>query len=201
MSYSEYSLKRVKKEFNLTEQRVKLFELESVIEPSDWLKQTLDLSLELAISTSSEKARSEFIVVPILLEMEKIYNKSFAIFSGENLDADPEKGLNGECDFILAKGPISTTIQTPIFALVEAKKNDVKEGLGQCIAQMQGAKIFNKNEGNDINFIYGCVTTGETWQFLKLENDLVMIDINRYYINELGKLLSVLKYIIDIFNE
>ncbi|KHD06644.1 hypothetical protein PN36_29850 [Candidatus Thiomargarita nelsonii] len=200
MSYSEFSLKRVKKEFNLTEKKVKLFDSENEIEASDWLKETLDLSLELALSSSSEKARSEFIVAPILLELEKINNKSFSIFSGENLEADSEKGLNGECDFILSKGPISSTIQVPIFSLVEAKKNDVKEGLGQCIAQMQGAKIFTQNEGADFNFIYGCVTTGETWQFMRLENDILSMDIRRYYINEVGKLLWVFQYIIDSFN-
>jgi len=201
MSYSEFSLKKVKKEFNLTEKKVKLFDSEKEIEASDWLKQTLDLSLELALTSSSEKARSEFIVAPILLELEKINNKSFSIFSGENLEADPEKGLNGECDFILSKGPISSTIQVPIFSLVEAKKNDVKEGLGQCIAQMLGAKIFNQNEGADFSFIYGCVTTGETWQFMRLDNDILSMDIRRYYINELGKLLWVFQYIIDSYEK
>lgn len=199
MSYSEFSLKRVKKEFNLTEKRLKLFDSEQQIEASDWLKQTLELSLELALSSSSEKARSEFIVAPILLEMEKINQKSFAIFSGENLEAAPEKGLNGECDFILSKGPISSTLQTPIFSLVEAKKNDIKEGLGQCVAQMLGAKLVNQHENNEISFIYGCVTTGETWQFMKLEEDILMMDTRRYYINELGKLLWVFQYVIDSY--
>jgi len=199
MSYSEFSLKRVKKEFHLTEKRLKLFEPEQQIEASDWLKQTLELSLDLALSSSTEKARSEFIVAPILLEMKKINQKSLAIFSGENLEAAPEKGLNGECDFILAKGPISTTLQTPIFSLVEAKKNDIKEGLGQCVAQMLGAKLVNQHENNEISFIYGCVTTGETWQFMKLEEDILMMDTSRYYINELDKLLWVFQYVIDSY--
>jgi len=201
MSYSEFSLNRVKKEFNLTEKKIKLFDSEKQIEATDWLKQTLELSLDLALSSSSEKARSEFIVAPILLELENINNKSFSIFSGENLEADPEKGLNGECDFILSKGPISSTIQLPIFSLVEAKKNDVKEGLGQCVAQMLGAKIFTKNEGADFSFIYGCVTTGETWQFMKLENEMLFMDTRRYYINELGKLLWIFQHILDSYDK
>ncbi len=197
MAYSDFTLAKVKKDFNLTEKRVKLFDSEEGVEPSQWLEETLSISLELALSSSSEKARSEFIIAPVLMEMKRRNNKSFSIFSGEKLDADPEKGLNGECDFILSKGPLSSTIQTPIFSLVEAKKNDVKEGLGQCVAQMLGAGIFNQNEKEVIELIYGCVTTGETWQFLKLQDNVIFMDAKRYYINELGKLLWVFQYIID----
>jgi len=197
MAYSDFSLDKVKKMFLLTEQRIALFESEKSMEPSEWLKETLSLGLETALSSSSEKARSEFIVVPVLLEMKRKNKEAFSIFSGERLDADPEKGLNGECDFILTKGTPSSTVRSPIFSLVEAKKNDVKEGLGQCVAQMLGAGIFNRNEGNDIDSVYGCVTTGEVWQFLKIKENVIFMDSTRYYINETGKLLAVFQAIID----
>ncbi len=173
MSYSDFSLEDVIKKFTLVEKTTKMFEDVKTLAMSQWLKETMDLSLDFALSSASEKARSEFIVVPILLEMERKNSKSFAIHSGKRLDVDPERGLNGECDFILAKGEMSHTVQSPIFALVEAKKNDIELGLGQCVAQMIGARIFNQNEGNDIHTIFGCVTTGETWQFLKLAPEMI----------------------------
>jgi len=37
---------------------------------------------------------------------------------------------------------------------------------------MLGAQIFNQGE---INTIYGCVTTGEIWQFLKLEQNIIIL--------------------------
>lgn len=197
MAYSDFSLAKVKKTFGLTEKMIPLFQDQNTIEPSQWLQETLNISLKVALSSSSEKARSEFIIAPILLEMEKRNHEAFAIFSGERLDLDDEQGLKGECDFILSKGPISTTIQTPIFSLVEAKKNDVKEGLGQCVAQMLGANIYNQQQGNDIDVIYGCVTTGEDWQFLRLENNTIFIDSDRYYINNIGRILWIFQYIID----
>jgi hypothetical protein len=197
MPYSDFTLEKVKKAFNLTEKRVRLFENVTKIESSDWLKETFDVTLELALSSSSEKARSEFIVVPILVEMEKRNKKAFAIYSGNRLDVNEEKGLNGECDFILSRGPVASTIQAPIFSLVEAKKNDIQAGLGQCIAQMVGANLFNQKEENGISSIYGCVTTGENWQFLQLENDIIFMDINRYYINDVNTLLGIFQKIID----
>jgi hypothetical protein len=64
---------------------------------------------------------------------------------------------------------------------------------------MLGARLFNQNENNDIETIYGCVTTGETWQFIKLENEVIHIDSHRYYINNVGEILGVLQVIIDFY--
>lgn len=199
MAYSDFSLAKAKKEFALTERIIQLFPNINLLEASDWLVETLDISIQLALSSSSEKARSEFIVAPIMLELEKRNRNEFAIFSGERLDVDEKKGLKGECDFIFSKGPISSTIQAPIFSLVEAKKNDIKEGLGQCVAQMLGAQLFNQQEGNKIEVIYGCVTTGENWQFLRLKGNIIALDITRYYLSELQKILWIFQNIIDTY--
>jgi hypothetical protein len=203
MAYSDFNLAEVVEKFTLTLLNSQLFEDLLAIAPSAWLDETLGLSLDFGLKSGSEKARSEFIVAPILLETERINNQGsnqgFAIYSGKNLDADRDRGLIGECDFILSKGAISYTIQTPIFALVEAKKNDVESGLGQCIAQMIGAQIFNLNHQEQITTIYGCVTTGERWQFLKLVDRTVIIDSDRYYINEIAKIIGCLQRILDFY--
>ncbi|MGD1864803.1 MAG: hypothetical protein ACFB0D_09625 [Phormidesmis sp.] len=197
MAYSDFSLSQVKKEFALVETTGCLFPQNIALEPSEWLSETLRHSLTLAISSSSEKARSEFIIAPILIEIKRRNSQKIAIHSGERLDIDSDQGLKGECDFILSRGPVSSTIETPIISLVEAKKNDIKIGLGQCVAQMIGAQRFNQAEGNDILTIYGCVTTGEDWQFLMLEDNRVIIDTQRYYINEPQKVLGIFQKIVD----
>jgi len=75
MAYSDFSLTKFKKEFGLTEEKIKLFPDANLIEPSEWLKTTLAISLRLALASSSEKARSEFIVAPLLLELEILNNQ------------------------------------------------------------------------------------------------------------------------------
>lgn len=199
MAYSDFSLSQVKKVFGLTEESVQIFSDVVALEPSSWLKETLSYSLKLALSSSSEKARSEFIIAPILIELERRNQNKLSIYSGEKLDVDEEQGLKGECDFILSKSPVSLTMQAPIISLVEAKKSDIKGGLAQCIAQMLGAARFNELENTSISTIYGCVTTGEDWQFLKLEGTCVFVDNQRYYINELGKLLGIFQSIVDSY--
>jgi hypothetical protein len=77
-------------------------------------------------------------------------------------------------------------------AIVEAKNENLKGGLGQCIAEMVAAQLFNQQEGNEISIIYGAVTTGTVWQFLKLENKVVAIDLTEYFIRDIQKIIGIL---------
>ena len=201
MAYSDFTLEQVITNFELTEVRQSLFNQVAPLSPSEWLLESLSRGIDLALSSASEKARSEFIVAPILMEMDKRTVDDFAIYSGRNLDADSARGLNGECDFILSKGEISYTLRAPILALVEAKKNDIESALGQCAAQMLGATLFNANHQNRLDTVFGCVTTGEAWQFLKLVDNQLIIDEDRYYINQLSLVLGALQKLLDHYKD
>lgn len=200
MAYSDFSLRKVKKAFNLQEQRSLLFDDVDPLSISPWLQQSLEIGLDLATSSASEKARSEFIVVPILFELRQKNHNNFAIYSGETLDVDEKRGLKGECDFILTKGEVLHGLQAPIFTLVEAKKNDIGGGLGQCVAQMVGAKLFNEQENTPLDYIFGAVTTGTEWQFLRLGQDIISIEKKIYPIENIGKILGFLQKILDVYN-
>ena len=111
---------------------------------------------------------SPWIVVPVLKKLKRL-NKSFlTVHSGENLEADPANGLNGECDFILAKDAHTYSISFPVIQVVEAKKQDFDLGIPQCAAQLIGADLYSKKRDVVLDKIYGCVTTGTNWQFLML---------------------------------
>ena len=125
------------------------------IQPSNTLKLQLEEAKEMPIK--SKKARSELIITPILMELRRVNNKFFTIYSGDSLIADKEKGLTGECDFILTKDTSSFSINLPIITIVEAKKQDMEMDINQCAAQLYGAYIFNENSGTKLDKIYGCV--------------------------------------------
>src|SRR5271169_119252 len=133
MSYSDFTLEAVERQFGVVTQEAALFPNTPVANVPDWLPGWLARGTRLALI--SEKSRSEFIVVPILLAARELSGDRFSIFSGQRLDVDSEKGLVGECDFILAIGPALPPLHAPVMTVVEAKKNDVEAGLGQCIAQ------------------------------------------------------------------
>lgn len=189
MTYSDFTLESIRKAFHLQLGRAALFPQAAAVDVPPWLTDALARGRPFALG--SEKARSELIVVPVLLASIERSRYIRSLYSGQRLDVAPEQGLTGECDFILASSPALPILQSPIVLLVEAKKNDIEGSLGQCTAQMIGARLFNEREGSDIRTIFGCVTTGESWQFLKLENDTVLIDTDRYYLVTIGMLLGV----------
>jgi hypothetical protein len=194
MAYNEFTLERVEKQLGVTVQPDDLFATLEPLPVPDWLREALERGMDLALL--SEKARSEFIVCPILLTSRELSHHAIAIYSGQRLDVQPEQGLVGECDFILAASPPVPVLRSPLVTIVEAKKNDIELGLGQCIAQMVGARIFNERGSHAVSQVFGCVTTGETWQFLRLDGPIVGIDRRRYYINQVGLLLAVWQSVI-----
>lgn len=118
-------------------------------------------------------------------------------FSRINFSVDKEKGLNGCCDFIISQSSEQLFLETPVIALVEAKHERIVRGLGQYIAEMLATDIYNQQDGNQIPFIYGAVTTGHTWNFLKLANKQNFIDIEDYYIKDPRKIIGILVQIIS----
>lgn len=199
MAYGDFSFDEIESKFGIKNKVKRLFDDHlPPLEPSPNLKYALDIAAELPIR--SEKAKSESIVFPILVELRHRNQNFFTIYSGDNLSVDNAQGLNGECDFILAKDIGSFSINYPIFQIVEAKKNDIEVGVPQCAAQLVGAKFFNEKKRIKIDQIYGCVTTGNEWLFLKIDSELT-IDSRIYYLNELNELLAVFQQIIDYYKE
>ncbi len=197
MAYSNFKLKDLRQRFGIEDTKENLFHNIAPLSLNNQLEDVL-LAVE-SLPLLSEKSRSEVIVMPILWEMLKRNHFEFSLFSGINLDADIAQGLNGECDFILSKTPRTFDLRSPIFTLIEAKDNDIEAGVPQCAAQMLGARIYNEQEGYITPCIYGCVTTGTEWQFLKLSDNQLIVNSRLYYLSELIHILGVLQYIIDSF--
>lgn len=193
MAYSDFTLSKFKKNFNIRiDEEVDLFANVEPVQVSDKLTTTLEETAELALAINTEKARSEMIITPILLEVRRQANYQISLFSGTDFNVDAEKGLNGYCDFIISRSKEQLTINAPVVIIVEAKNENIKGGLGQCAAAMLAAQLFNQEEGNEIKTIYGAVTTGDIWKFLKLQGSDVFIDLNNYYIKEINKILGIL---------
>ena len=193
MPFSSFTLSQVKSDFGITTLETEtLFPEVAPVLPSDLLTQTLKANLSLATAINTEKARSELIIMPVLTEVRRSSKGQASLFSGVEFNVDVERGLNGTCDFILARSPEQFFITRPVVTIVEAKRENIPSGLGQCIATMIAANQFNQQEGEPINIIYGVVTTGTDWKFLKLIQQVAYIDSHDYFINEVDKILGIL---------
>lgn len=198
MAYGDFSFKTLQEKFGYENRVQRLFKTSRLVEPSKRLIEDIEEAETFPIR--SEKAKSEWVITPILKELRRSNASFFTVYSGEFLNVDFESGLNGECDFIIAKDIGTYTISYPILHLVEAKKGDIDLGVAQCAAQMIGAKTYNQQNGTPIEVIYGCVTNGNDWLFLKL-TDKIILDNHTYYLGKLDELLGVFQTIIDYYKE
>jgi len=193
MSFRDFRLPDVLKSFDLvTREAAGLFEDRPPVSPGAHLLEMLRYSAPLATSIGTEKARSELLVAPLLLELKRAFRPDIGFFSGVELVVDPERGLAGICDFLLTAGPEQLFVKSPVIAVVEAKNENLREGLGQCAAEMVAAMIFNEREGNAIETVYGVVTTGTAWKFASLTGKALSIDLNEYGIAQPEKILGIL---------
>jgi hypothetical protein len=154
-----------------------------------------DIALALAINT--EKARSEFIIAPVLSELRRLLGGRFGLFSGIEFDVDASRGLNGYCDFILTRSPLQSVLTAPVVAIAEAKNDNLRTGMGQCIAAMVAAWEFNVKSAAAVSLVHGVVTTGSAWKFLRLSGTHVTLDVEEYFIAELGRIMGILAHILN----
>lgn len=193
MPYSDFTLESIKKKLRLQiHEQADLFANAPELQPGTLLSDTLTYNLPLALAINTEKSRSELIIAPILVELRRQFESQISLFSGIEFNIDPTLGLTGICDFILSRSSEQLMVSAPVITIVEAKKENLNAGLGQCIAEMFAAQRFNEQEENSIATIYGAVTTGNLWKFLQLKQVDVEIDLTEYSVNQLSKILGIL---------
>ena len=197
MAYNNFSLQEVIDRFEINLLESTFCDSLPLVTPQPEFLTILEQSLPLAQRARSEKAKSELLVSPILVEVRRLVGGTIQLFSGEEFNVDRDRGLNGFCDFLFSRSTTSYVIQAPILMLVEAKKGELDVGLGQCIAEMFAAQIFNQTKDKAIPIIYGCVTSGKLWQFLKLEGKDVTIDINEYQVTPVERIIGILKWMVS----
>lgn len=196
MAYSDFTITKFEQAFGIRQTLGELFPKPlREIEPSERLITILEDAQRIPLF--SEKAKSELLISPILLEMIRRNEFTITLFSGYSFDIDPTRGLNGQCDFLLGTEIGSLTIKAPVFCIVEAKSRGLEEGIGQCAAELYAARLFNETSQRSTPHLYGVVTDGYEWLFVQLIEQTLIVDFKRYSLGQLGQLLGILQTIID----
>ena len=193
MAYSNFTLETVRSAFQLEiVESAGVFSETETVAPRERFTAELEEKVQLAISIGTEKAWSELIVTDVLFELREQFDRNISFFSGIDFNVDDDKGLTGVCDFLVSLSPILSFLEAPIIILVEAKKDNLTLGFGQCAAEMLAAQRFNAEKGNNIPCLYGATTSGTDWRFLKLEGQKLHIDRSLYSIGQCDKILGIL---------
>ncbi len=197
MAYNQFTAREITEKFGVTYVDVDGLFAEVAAAPIDpsltwYLKQ----SVPLALSISTEKARSEMIITPILIEARRLRKGAVSLFSGTEFTVDPSRGLNGFCDYLLSLSRTQIEIEAPVVAIVEAKNENIRAGVPQCVAEMLAARIFNEGRGRPTRVVYGAVTSGSDWRFLRLRDATVEIDTAEYYASDVERIVGVLVHML-----
>jgi hypothetical protein len=197
MAFRDFSFPQVQKDLGLTVHDADLYSSAPPFQVREEFAAFIRDGVALAVANSTEKAKSEFIIAPVLLELRRSLAEGFFLFSGVEWEADASRGLNGYCDFIITRGESQHVLGAPFVAIAEAKNDLIRTGMGQCIAAMYGAQLCNQQAKRSIPCVYGVVTTGSAWKFLRLEGNTLTIDIPEYYIDNLPKIMGILKQLVE----
>ncbi len=193
MAYDDFTLDAITQQFQLDlRQERDLYAGVAPVPPSPLLVEILTENVPLAVDIATEKARSEFIIAPVLSEVKRQSGKPLSLFSGVEFNVDFDQGLRGTCDFLFSLSPVQLLIQAPVVAIVEAKRDNISSGIGQCLAEMLAAQTFNERRGNAIPVVYGVVTTGSLWKFLRLSGLVATVDEREYHIDQVAHILGIL---------
>jgi len=197
MAFGDFTYPEVVQKFGLTWQTIDdLFATVSLVPASQTFLESLRIGAQLAATVNTEKARSEWMIAPILREFWWRYRGQISLFSGMDFQADPSAKLTGFCDFLICKSPQQPQIVAPVMVIFEAKKENINDGLGQCIAGMIGVQRFNQRTNAPVDTLYGCVTTGTTWKFLRLAGSMLTFGMLEYELHEVDHLLGILTHIV-----
>lgn len=192
MAFSEYKdIGQVQVEFNIILNEQDFVFADSVNPPDIFLREFEFTRENLPVFTS-EGARTEAVIFPVLREVYKDYSDKFILWIQKSFAYDAK--LSGTPDYLIAtKSPLGKTVLAkPLLGVVEAKKNDFEVGWAQCLAELVAIQKINADENTAV---YGIVTDGERWQFGKLEKNLFARQISGFTINNLPELFGALHFI------
>ena len=197
MAFSQFSYPEAVARFGLTrEASPDLFAGVPAVAPGPLLVAAQPVSNKLGAMAHSETARAIWLVGPLLADFWSRYAGRINLLAGVEFAADPEAGLTGFVDFLICRSPQTHFVTPPALVMFEAKRDSIPDGLGQCVAAMVGGQRFNRRAGEPDGPVYGCVTTGSVWKFLRLDGVALVEDMADYGPSDAARLLGILTHIV-----
>lgn len=127
-----------------------------------------------------------------ILELVAERHEPLKIWSHAPYNVDKSKGLVSEPDYLIAVRTKYRDMGIPPLCVIEAKKDDFEEGWTQALAEMIAASIQGRNS------CYSIVTTGNLWEFGRLENSVFTREITKFSATvNLQEIFEVLNWMFD----
>jgi len=198
MAFRHYkNIAQVQKEYEVQYQEFNFIRVNEVKVSKLFLRE-FEFNLNNLDVFSSEGARCELVILPLLREAYKNYVNQFVLWVQKSIRYD--KVLNGTPDYIISKRSKlgKTVLEYPLLMVAEAKKNDFDQGWGQCLAELVAAQKLN----NDSDLpVYGIVTDGKYWEFGKLEQAIFTKNKDSFPVNHVETILGILDFLFSLVSK
>lgn len=195
MAYSDFTLDSLRSWFGLNIAFTTQFfaEVSSVSAPAE-LTLTVQKNRALAAGNGTKKARAAYLTAPVVGQIYHETNHQCVVLPGVKFNVSRKQGLTGFCDYLIVRSLMFMMVDAPVVAIVEAEKEDLNPATAQCIASMVAVQLFNEQKKQPTSVVYGCVTSGSGWRFLRLHEKEATVDLTEYGLSELDKILGILLY-------
>ncbi len=116
------------------------------------------------VDTTSEAARLEILIYPILREIFRHHAEGLSLFSHRALSVSDDPDLTDTPDYLISqRSPLGRAVMgKPLIVVIEAKQDDFTGGWGQCLAELVAAQMYNEDRDTPV---FGVVTNGDAWEF------------------------------------
>jgi hypothetical protein len=198
MSFSDYTtVSQVQTEYQIRYDESD-FVPNQCIQVSTNFGAEIDFNLQQLDVFSSEAARCELIILPILRETYKKFVSQFSLWVQKSIKYDDK--LNGTPDYIISKRSSlgKRVLEYPLLVAVEAKKNDFEQEWAQCLAELIAIQKLNQDEKLTV---YGIVSDGKYWEFGKLQEDKFQKNRSSFAIDNLSELFGALDFILSAVSQ
>ncbi len=155
------------------------------------LQARLERSL-MVVTLTSETARRETLVAPILLEVANHCQAQLRI----EYPLSVSDWLKGNLDYLMRWSPTDLRSLSQSMVVIEAKRDDLTRGFTQLAAELIALAQLQELES-----VYGAVTIGDAWRFGHLDavKKTITQDIALYRIpDDLAQVLGVLVGILEV---
>jgi len=162
------------------------------LELPEWFIENLNFALDNRTMFENEIFFCESFIFPFLQQTWKRHEQ-LKLWSHQELFYDDN--LSGEPDYLVSAWRdevIDKPINTPLLAVVEAKKQDFEGGWAQCLVEMIACQKLNPDENLTV---YGIVSTGIFWEFGKLEQEVFTQHTLSYSVTDPKKIFGILDYL------
>ena len=198
MAFGDFSFPEVLEELGLTEGVANLFPTaEPVPLSAEYVTMYRRAGALAGSGNASEKAKSELLIAPLLVELWARYEDRINLHSGSEVVGDRAAKLSGVCDFVIGRGQQLPRVTAPLIVVIEAKRDLIENGYGQCIASMVGIQRFKRNAKKGDGPVFGVVTTATVWKFLRLDGGILTYDHTEFTLDPVDRLFGRLVAMIE----